>query len=340
MKTTTIHDVAKLAGVSIKTVSRVINNEPSVKQNTRSKVEQAVKELDYQPNQSARNLASTASFEVGFIYDNPNAYYIIEMQNGILSECRKQGYELVIHPCNSNTENIIDELIAVVRKSRLAGLLLTPPLSENPQLIFALKSNNIPFVRIVSGSEAPDILSPCVYIDDRRAAFDISCHLLELGHRQIGFINGDKVHKSTDERLTGYKDALAEFGVAVNNKLIYDGNYSFEAGVNGAKHLLAQTVRPTAIFACNDEIAAGALFASRLLGLEVPQQLAIAGFEGSPFSQQTWPKLTTAEQPTQEIARFATSILLSHIKSRNAGAAQSQRFLPKLVIRASTQAEQ
>ena len=337
MKTTTIHDVAKLAGVSIKTVSRVINKETSVKDNTRSKVEQAIKELNYQPNQSARNLASTASFEIGLIYDNPNAYYIIEAQNGVLSECRKQGYELVIHPCDASNESITDELIAMVRKSRLAGLLLTPPLSENPQVIFALKSNNIPFVRIVSGAEAPDILSPCVYIDDKKAAFDISCHLLELGHQHIGFINGDKVHKSTHERLNGYKDALAEFGVAVNNNLIYDGSYSFEAGVNGAKHLLSQSPTPTAIFACNDEIAAGALFASRLLGLEVPQQLAIAGFEGSPFSEQTWPKLTTAEQPTQEIARFATAILLTHIKSRNPNAAQSQRFVPKLVIRASTQ---
>jgi len=133
----TIHDVAKRAGVSIKTVSRVINNEPSVKPDTRDKVTRAVEELNYQPNQSARNLASTASYEVGFIYDNPNAYYVIEMQNGMLAECRKQGYELIIHPCDSNAENIIEEIVATAKKSRLAGLLLTPPFSENPQVIFA-----------------------------------------------------------------------------------------------------------------------------------------------------------------------------------------------------------
>lgn len=332
----TIHDVAKRAGVSIKTVSRVINNEPSVKPDTRDKVTRAVEELNYQPNQSARNLASTASYEVGFIYDNPNAYYVIEMQNGMLAECRKQGYELIIHPCDSNAENIIEEIVATAKKSRLAGLLLTPPFSENPQVIFALKSNNIPFVRIVSGSEAPDILSPCVYIDDKHAAFDITCHLLETGYKKIGFIAGEESHKSTLERLNGYKDALAEHGVAVNKKLIYQGRYSFEEGVNGAKELLGQEIKPDAIFACNDEIAAGALFAARLMGIDVPGQLAIAGFEGSPFSRQTWPKLTTAEQPTCEIARFAASLLLSHIKSRQNEAVPSKRFVPRLVVRDST----
>ncbi|PJB90683.1 LacI family DNA-binding transcriptional regulator, partial [Shewanella sp. CG_4_9_14_0_8_um_filter_42_14] len=122
----TINDVAKYAGVSIKTVSRVTNKEPSVKQATIDKVNQAITALNYQPNLAARNLASTSSYVIGFIYDNPNAYYVIDMQNGILSACKDRGFELLIHPCNAKSETICDELTTMVKHARLAGLVLTP----------------------------------------------------------------------------------------------------------------------------------------------------------------------------------------------------------------------
>lgn len=333
----TIRDVAERAGVSIKTVSRVINNEPAVKDKTRKKVQSVISALNYQPNLSARNLASAASHEIGFVYDNPNAYYVIEMQHGMLKECRKQGYELIIHPSDSKASNIADELVATINRSKLAGMVLTPPLSEMPEVIFAIKLANVPFVRIVSGSEAPDKLSPCVYIDDHKAAFDVTSHLLELGHKNIAFIAGEKEHKSTLERLNGYKDALAEFGIAVNNDFIISGKYSFESGVEGVRELLALSEQPTAVFGCNDEIAAGALFSARLSGMNVPEDLAIAGFEGSPFSEQTWPNLTTAVQPTKKIAALAASILLSNIKNKDLSESfSSERFVPDLLVRGST----
>jgi len=123
----TINDVAKLSGVSIKTVSRVMNNEPSVRQLTREKVQIAVKELNYQPNLAARNLAGTKSFTIAYVYDNPNAYYIIDMQEGILSACRQQGFELLINPCDSQQENITEDIINTIKQARVAGLVLTPP---------------------------------------------------------------------------------------------------------------------------------------------------------------------------------------------------------------------
>ena len=331
----TINDVAKLSGVSIKTVSRVMNNESSVRQATRDKVMAAVKELNYQPNLAARSLAGTKSYTVAYIYDNPNAYYIIDMQNGILNECRKQSFELVIHPCNSKSDDIIDEIENMIKHSRIAGVLLTPPFSEMPEVLSKLTDIGVKFVRIVSGNTAPDDISPCIMVNDFDAAYDITKHLISLGHANIGFISGGKEHKSTFERIEGYKAALAEQNIAIDESLIVDGQYDFESGVQGAEKLLARKERPSAIFACNDEIAAGALFASRLKNVKIPDQLSIVGFENSPFSRQTWPKITTADQPNQTIAENATALLINEIRQLPSTEI-CQQFTPQLLVRDSS----
>lgn len=338
----TIKDVAKLAGVSFKTVSRVINKEAAVKPETIEKVNKAIEQLNYQPNSAARNLAGTNAYALGYVYDNPNAYYVISMQNGILQECREQGYELIIHPCNATNPNVIDEIAAMIRKSQLAGMILSPPLSEMQSVLDALDEMKINYVRIISGSEEHDEVKPCVFVNDRLAAKNITQHLIQQGHKNIAFISGDHGHKSTDERLMGYQEALTENGIQLNNDFVVDGTYSFEAGVNGFKQLHQLDTMPTAIFGCNDEIASGALFAARLNNLDVPADIAIAGFENSPFSRQTWPKLTTAAQPNDEIARCAASTLIDYIKASKLDdklVAKHQHFQPALVVRESTKAE-
>jgi LacI family transcriptional regulator len=332
---TTINDVAKHAGVSIKTVSRVTNNESSVRQTTRDKVMASISALNYQPNLAARNLATTKSYNIAFIYDNPNAYYIIDMQNGILNECRLQGYELLIHPCNAKSPNIIDELITMIKQAQIAGIVLTPPFSERPEFIERLTQSNIAFVRILSGSVAPDNRSSCVLVDDHKAAYDITQHLIKLGHQSIAFLGGGQAHQSTFERLNGYKAALNDNNIEIDNAMILDGEYSFESGVNGANHLMSLNTKPSAIFSCNDEIAAGALFASRLMNIEIPEQLSIVGFENSPFSRQTWPKLTTADQPNQQIAQQATALLIADSKSKNVEFV-NKVFTPELITRDSS----
>ena len=335
----TINDVAKLSGVSIKTVSRVMNNEPSVRQLTREKVQAAVKELNYQPNLAARNLAGTKSFSIAYVYDNPNAYYIIDMQEGILSACRQQGFELLINPCDSQQENIAEDIINTIKHARVAGLVLTPPFSERPEFVKQITDLDIKVVRIMSGDVAPDELTPCVMVNDRDAAQTITQHLIDLGHQKIGFIAGGAEHMSTIERYKGYRRALKANDIAFNKNLVIEGEYSFESGVNGAKTLMAETVKqedlPTAIFSCNDEIAAGALFAARLMNIKIPEQLSIAGFENSPFSRQTWPKLTTANQPNKQIAQDAASLLISQIRKIK-GKAETSQYVPQLVVRDST----
>ena len=331
----TINDVAKRAGVSIKTVSRVMNKEVSVREATRDKVQAAIDELHYQPNLAARSLAGTKSYNIAFIYDNPNAYYVIDMQNGILSECRKHGYELLIHPCNSKSENIKDELTHMVKQSRVAGIVMTPPFSEMPEIVEALAALEVKIIRIVSGKEQPDTLSPCVMINDKDAALNVTQHLIDLGHQCIGFLNGGMEHKSSLERLDGYRQALIQNDVPINEAMIVPGEYSFESGVNGANQLLSGDVRPTAIFACNDEIAAGALFAARLMNINIPEELSIIGFEDSPFSRQTWPKLTTAHQPNRTIAQHAAALLIAATRHQETSDNQ-ESFVPELVVRDST----
>src|SRR5688500_278794 len=173
----TIKDVAERAKVSLKTVSRVINNEPSVMQATRTRVLHAIDELDYEPDPSARNLRSATPFVIGLVYDNPNAYHIIGVQNGVLAACRETGFDLQIHPCDATSPLLPDELLEWVRRARLAGLVLTAPMSESAELIAALVAHGVKLVRIIAATEDPNDGVPCVYVDDRDAAYEVTEHL-------------------------------------------------------------------------------------------------------------------------------------------------------------------
>jgi LacI family transcriptional regulator len=340
MRKPTIRDVAKRSRVSLKTVSRVINNEPSVLDRTRNKVLRAIDELNYQPDLSARSLRSAKSYALGLVYDNPNPYYVISVQSGVLSVCRETGFGLQIHPCNSSSPRLAEELFDLVRHARLAGLVLAPPMSERKELIEFLAANNIKFVRIISAAADPQDGFPCVFVDDRDAAYDITEHLIQLGHNRIGFLWGGESHRSSPERFKGYESALKDYGIALDKKLIVPGDYSFDDGFRGARKLFALKERPTAIFGSNDEIAAGVLAAAKAGGMDVPYDLSIAGFEDSPFSKQSWPALTTAKQATEEIARHATLLLLATLEraahADGAAPVQNKGFSPQLVIRDST----
>ena len=336
MSRPTIKDVAARAQVSLKTVSRVINDESGVHASTREKVKRAVDELGYQPDSSARSLRTAQSYAIGLLYDNPNPYYVIAMQNGVLSVCRETGYGLQIHPCDSNAANLDQQIIDLVQQSRLAGIVLAPPMSERQPLVDALVAAGIRLVRIVSATSDPQGGSAFVYVDDRDAAYDITEHLIQLGHQRIGFLWGGKSHGSSWERYKGYEDALRDYGIEADPDLVVEGDYAFDDGFRGARKLLTLPQRPTAIFGSNDEIAAGVLAAARSNGFDVPFDLSVAGFEDSPFSKQSWPALTTAKQPTEDIARHAARRLLGEIRDQPHAATPNDGFNPQLVVRGST----
>lgn len=335
MTVATIKDVARRARVSTKTVSRVINHEPAVHADTRERVLKAIEALQYRPDLSARSLRSAKAYAVGLVYDNPNPHYIISVQNGVLSVCREMGYGLQIHPCDSSSPSLARELSELVRRSRLAGLVLAPPMSEHLELIQVLAAENIPLVRILSAAEDPADGYACVFVDDRDAAYDITEHLIQLGHTRIGFLWGGKKHRSSPERFKGYEEALRYYGIPLDKQLVVEGDYTFDDGFRGARQLLKLKDRPTAIFGSNDEIAAGVLAAARTAGLNVPYDLSIAGFEDSPFSRQSWPALTTARQATDTIARQAARLLIAQLRA-DGTPAPNEGFSPELVVRGST----
>ena len=332
----TIKDVAAKAQVSLKTVSRVINDEAGVHASTRERVQRAVAALGYQPDASARSVRTGQSYAFGLLYDNPNPYYVIAMQNGVLSVCRETGYGLQIHPCDSSSPNLASEIVALAKHARLAGIVLAPPMSERQELVDELVAQGIALVRIVSAASDPQGGGACVYVDDRDAAYDITEHLIQLGHQRIGFLWGGKSHGSSWERHTGYEDALRDYGIAIEPELVVEGDYAFDDGFRGARKLLALPEPPTAIFGSNDEIAAGVLAAARSSGLNVPYDLSIAGFEDSPFSKQSWPPLTTAKQATEDIGRHAARRLLQEIREQSPATLPNQGFSPELVVRGST----
>jgi len=327
-----IDDVAKAAGVAIKTVSRVLNNEPNVREETRARVLVAVKRLNYHPSPSARSLASRRSYLIGLVYDNPSGNYTIEVQRGALARCREGKFLLLLHEVTGTGEELTQDVMAFANQTHIDGLILAPPLSESGEIMQALDQHGLPFARI-----APNDLkhhSPYSDMDDEGAAREMTEYLLGLGHRRIAFIIGRHGHYASGERLKGYKAALKAHRIAFNPEYVRQGDFLFDSGLQAARKLLALPTRPTAIFAANDDMATGTLMAAHEMGIAVPEQLSVAGFDDAAISRIVWPPLTTISQPTYELSYSAADLLLKSLLSGSSP--RSTRLPHKLISRAST----
>jgi LacI family transcriptional regulator len=316
MPRATIDDVADLAGVSIKTVSRVVNNEPNVRDATRARVEHAIAQLNYRPNLSARNLASDLARVIALIYDDPSAYeipsagYVIRMQVGVLAACRKADYRLLIHPCTYRGESIDAELKAMIDHARPQGIVLAAPLSNMPRIVRAIVETGTPLVNLSPGTLGGKQYS--VATNDREIAAELTRYLASLGHRRIAFIKGHPSHKAVGNRYLGYRDGLKQAGLDFTDRLVEDGDNSFGSGEAAGGRLLRLEDPPTAIFAANDDMAAGVIRAARLLGVSIPGQLSVAGCDDISLARQLCPTLTTIRQPLARMAEHAAQVLIDH----------------------------
>lgn len=271
---------------------------------------------------------------IGLVYDTPNTHNVVSVQQGLVAACGQAGWGVQIYPCNASARGIGDDIVALARRWRLAGLVLAPPISENRRIVAALEALGTPTARLVSADQAPN--DPlCAYIADKKAAYAVAKHLLQLGHRRIGFIAGTYTHGSTVERHRGYAAALADYGVALDSKQVIAGDFAFDDGFRAARKLFTLNPRPTAIIGCNDELAVGVLAAARATGINVPYDLSIAGFEDSPISRQCWPALTTARIMFATAARCVAERLIARLHG-DALAGGARCFSPKLVVRGST----
>ena len=332
MARVTIDNVAERAGVSIKTVSRVVNGEPNVRPATRDRVEQAIAALEYRPNPSARSLAGNRTYVLGLFYDNPSAHYVMDIQQGVLASCAKAGYDLLIHPCRHEDMATVAEIASLMRQHRMDGAILTPPLSDTLPVVEAIIDAGTPCVRIAPAEYKP--LCPFVETNDQDAAFDMTARLLALGHTRIGFIAGHPDHRAVARRHEGYREALAAHGVPYQSTLVAQGFNSFESGRAAAAQLLSLSSTPTAIFASNDDMAAGVIMEAHQRGIIMPAQLSVAGFDDSPVAHQIYPSLTTVRQPTAAMAAQATRLLIQQIKGASPPALEPLKC--ELIEREST----
>ncbi len=324
--------MARLADVSIKTVSRVFNNGPNVRPTTRERVFTAAKQLEYQPNQSARRLAANRAFVIGMLYDNPDSDYVIQIQTGALRACRAHGYNLLIHPLLAKSPGLVEEVVGMQRQATVDGFVVLQPVSDLHDLNRAFIENDIPAIRI---SQRPFEGLSWVSVSDQESAAEVTEYLLGLGHQRIGFIMGHPDHGSSHDRLAGYRDALKRHHVAYDDELVEQGLFDHESGYSCAKKLLSLRPRPTAIFASDDHMAMGVLAVAHEMSLEVPRELSVAGFDDTSFAKFAWPPLTTVCQPAAQIAELATEVLLAQLQGR-ADDVSDHRISAEIVIRAST----
>jgi LacI family transcriptional regulator len=307
MRAVTIDDVAKKAGVSIKTVSRVVNREPNVRAATKEKVEAAIKELNYRPNQSARGLAARRSYMIGLLYDNPSPNYLANLQSGVLEACHEKDYGLALNPVSFHDPNLVETVVHWVLQSSIDGVLLTPPLTDSEELLEALSQRNIPSA-VISSRGTGD--APAALIDEEEAAYEMTRHLIASGHSKIAFIKGHPDHYASGLRERGFLRAMEAESLKVQPAYVEQGYFDFASGQEAASRLLDLADRPTAIFASNDDMAAAVIYEAHSRKIDVPGELAVAGFDDTPLSRQIWPGLTTVRQPIRSMGHQAAGLVL------------------------------
>ncbi|KAF1700795.1 LacI family DNA-binding transcriptional regulator [Pseudoxanthomonas suwonensis] len=311
-----IEDVAAAAGVSMKTVSRVLNNEPGVRESTRLRVREVVAALNYRPDPSARSLAGARSYLVALLYDNPSPNYLMEVVTGVVEACEAHHYGMQMQPLAYKAPGCLEALDSLLAGSRLDGLILTPPLTDSDELLDLLDQRGIPFACISPYKREGRI---GVSLDEHDAVCELVAHLVALGHRRIGHVRGHPDHGASEWRLAGYRTALRRAGLCYDPELVVNGEFSFDSGLEAGRRLLSLPQRPTAIFAANDDMAAGVMRAASEMGLRVPAEVSVCGFDNTPIAKHIFPQLTTVQQPTRDMAQVATMQLLAAIRDRGAG---------------------
>ena len=329
----TINDVARLANVSKKTVSRVINRSPLLNSDTRERVEAVIRQLGYVPNPQARALALRRNFLVGLIHDNPNAQMVLGVQQGILEALQGTEFELVVRPVDRRSPAMLDDIRDLLERQRLFGIVILPPISEDDALARLCQELGVRYARM--GSAELDDGAHMVASNDREAVREATAHLVDQGHKLIGLVQGPEGFRSAAERRLGFEDALAKAGMRLPRSLIAEGNYTFESGIAAANRLLDLSPRPTAIFASNDEMAAGVVHAARQRGISVPEDLSVIGFDDTAIAAHIWPPLTTVRWPIISMARSAALKLVGDVIAPDKPADHQSLFPSTLVHRAS-----
>ncbi len=292
------------------TVSRVIHGDPAVRDSTRQAVHAAIRELGYEPNLTARNLAGAGEVRIGVIYSNPSAAFMSDFLVGVFEEATGAGVRLIltkgedgVAPTAADIERMLD--------TGVQGVVLAPPLGESAMVRDMLRAARLPVAVVAAGRPPADAIN--VRIDDRQAAYAMARHLLDLGHRHIGFIVGNPNQSASAERLEG---CLAAIGEVEGAELVRaQGAFSYASGLRAAEELLDAADPPTAVFASNDDMAAATVSVAHRRHLDVPRDLTVVGFDDTTVATTLWPPLTTVRQPVRQMAAVALDRLRRVLRS-------------------------
>lgn len=333
----TMNDVARKAGVSNKTVSRVMNNEPHVKEELRRRVQAAAAEVGYVPSTSARQLRGRRSYSIHMVSHSDRSSYVNAIQFGAVQACQERGYQLMISLIERIDEQEWGQIHARFAKLVEAGkpdaLLLVPPLSNDDRLAEVLDEFKIPVARIGPHDLPGSAIT--VKIDERAAAREITQHLIDHGHRRIAFQRGKEDQNATHERFRGYRDALEDAGLSFDPSLVLPGNFEFASGLAAGDELLSRSDPPSAVFAANDDMAAGIVMAAHRRNLPLPETLSVVGFDDSDIADRTWPALTTIRQPLVEYGAIAVNRLIDSLARPDAEQTRDVSLGFDLVVRDS-----
>lgn len=328
----TLMDVAAAAGVSLATASRAINGQPNVKPHTRARVLDAAEELHFQPSHAARTLRTRQAMVIGLIVpDISSAFYATAVRSAEHA-FRRQGYTLFITDTEENGLLEVEAIEALV-SHRVAGLILAPVAGTAAPLLRALSLHPVPVVVIDNRVEAFD--ADAVLYDNVNGARLLTAHLIEHGHRRIGYIGGLERETSGSERLTGYCEALLTMGLPYDGDLVCEGDWSRQSGVSHMTSLLQFPERPTAVVVASHSMVVGALLALRAAGLRVPDDMALVSFDDSPLWPVLDPPITALNSQDEEVGRLAAHLLLERLRDASPRAAVTIRLPVRLVARRS-----
>lgn len=321
----TIKHVAADAGVSLQTVSRVINNEPNVRPEMREKVQASIDRLGYVPSIAAQRMSGSRSYLILALNDRERTIadwrarqgtdWVDQMLLGGMLECAEHGYRLIFELVDTHNDHVERELTAAIAALQPDGAILTPPHSDNPKILAVLARHKVPFARIGAQTSEkglpPGIL---VSMDDEGGARTATRHLLDLGHRRIGFISGPTEYRLAGKRVEGWRAEMEAAGLGVDG-LLEAGDFTYQSGVRAARALLTRPDRPSAIIASNDQMALATVEIADELGLSIPADLSLVSFDNTPLVRFTRPALTAVDQPIADTtARAVRMLIASHRK--------------------------
>jgi LacI family transcriptional regulator len=334
-KKTTLDDVARVAGVSRITVSRVINQK-CASQVTRERVLRAVAELRYEPNSNARDLRHRNVVRLGLLFLREGTPGVSQFLSGVLAQPADANLQIVVAPCRTVREACREARRLV--HNGVDGFMLPFPLSEHAELVRQIERSGCAIVALSSAGLASG--GSAVGVNEFDAAAAMTRHLIQLGHRRIGFIRGDPVHGTSLQRLAGYRSALEAHRIGYDEALVAGSVLTYRSGLDAAEWLIDRENRPTAIFASNDETAAAAMAVAYRAGIAVPGDLSVAGFGDTPLATAIWPALTTVRVPAALMVERAVQILARQVRQirANTPLAQEQAILDFEVVRRQTDA--